>query len=212
MGELDFDLFDELLERHDVEAVKRLVTPENVMCGWDDVHDMDDGVVWCLCNNDRGPDEPELLHYFVGLGASLGTCLSGRLYSPIHTAAFGGKTNLVRAFLDYYDVPVDIVGLNWTPLGCAVLHNHRSCVHLLLDRGADVSGFQEFYLNKKPELFPLLQRFIHGRNRAQTATLVILNLMKEQTFRATGNGKDVLRMIARCVWATRENKKWEAQE
>lgn len=195
MGDgLDFDLLDKYLRTNNVAEAKRLVTRENVHQRDDD----DGGVVWHLCN--QGPDDPELLYHFVAMGASLEMSTDENVRSPQDPAAAYKKPKILRALLDL-GVPPNVKAFGHTPFERALENNNFVCACVLLDAGATAT------IRFGTQIGRRLHGFITNRNKARDASIAILSLLKCRSHIITGNGKDVLRIVARCVWSQRGHTK-----
>ena len=189
---LNFDAFEEYLSDDNVDAAKSIVTPANAQArrardGY--------GVVFYLCW--YGPNDPGLLHHFVKLGATLELDSAFIRDSPLHAAAFRGNYKQMRALLDL-GVPVDIFcSYNYTPLYYSLGYQKRKCTRLLLDAGAKLGC-------AKQDLVPnWVYDFVTKREQTRTFSVIILGLLRCNSKVTGQNGKDILRIVARCLWGLR---------
>lgn len=172
------------------ELAKSMATRENVHTIFSFSH----GVVSLLCS--VGPDDPDLLHYFVGLGASLEMERATLGMGPLHLATEQKKPKLVRALLDL-KTPPNIVGVHENALFWAYKNgaSGETCGKILIDAGG--AKQRPNFEDPVPEW---ALSFILKREKERANAIAILGL---PTTSLKGNGKDVKRIIARCVWATR---------
>lgn len=153
------------------------------------------GVVSNLCY--YGPDQPEVLKHFLQLGATLELTNAGERSTPLHCATYGNQPRLLRALLDL-GTPVDIVDRsNFTSLHNAFVINVCACAKVLLDAGAKPS--------KCFDKTPLwVWDYLVKRDCKRATCCIVLGLQRFCSSNTIGgNGRDVLKMIARCIWATR---------
>lgn len=189
---LDFRAFCSCLKIGDIAGAKSLVTNENIHARDED----GDGVVACCCW--FGPDEPELLHVLVEMGATL------KEKNAMHYAASKGKPNLLRVLL-LNGTNVDILnGIGQTPLNRAVENRNVECVHMLLDAGANVKLTKNMF-SYDGKIWMWISRIQRAREKARIASIVIVGLSRCGCGVLGLCGRDVLRIVARCVWSTRAN-------
>lgn len=155
----------------------------------------DKGAISHLC--ERGPDDVDLLHFLIGMGASLELDSDGSRWSPLHFAATTNKPNITLALLEL-GIPANI--LTWsgsTPLdACAISPPpNLKCVDALIAAGGK---------NLVYKLRGYMKRFVANREVARAASIIVLGLhLVAPTTTLQGNKKDVLRIVARCVWGMR---------
>lgn len=193
MSELDFNSFKSYLNIGDIDAAKRLVTPANVQTR--DRYDY--GVLWYFCW--YGPDDPGLLFHFMELGVTLELDSVGWRSSPLHQTAGCGKPRLLRALLDL-GIPVDILNCDKvTPLFWSLMGDQVECAWLLLDAGAQLS-----FVEKVGTFIPeWVREFVTKREQTRTSSVIILGLLRCNSKVTGQNGRDVLKMVARCMWRLR---------
>lgn len=206
---IDFMYLEKALSEDDVEGVKRHVTRHNV----NNVNTSEVGVVSYVCSYGVD-DRDELIMYFVELGIShhLLENITSYFWGTMHRAAIRSKTNIMKALINL-GVPVDSNGKNKksTPLFHALLshmypntNEKKKTVIFLLDHGANPDLIEE------KELLPQYARdFINHRQTTRHASIIILGLHRCYNGRKNvlqHNGKDVLSMIARCLWSLLGNK------
>lgn len=151
-------------------------------------------IVLFLCH--CGPDDPSLLEYVVSIGADFESDCG--FLPPLHVAALRGKTKILRKLLDYGISPNQQDKHFMVPLQEAFLGDKNACVKVLVDAGADI-------INASPQW---VLEFMAAREKVRVACIVVLGLLKTKS-QSVGdrNGKDVLRMIGRCLWETRGHTK-----
>lgn len=209
---MDFDEFIDCLSRGEVAKAAKMVTTRNVNCR----SHLNFGVVLLLCR--FGPDDPELLRHFAYLGASLE--MVKRSSTSLHWATTHNKPKLVRALLD---LGANVNTRNsW---GLSALQwcrqDDQTCSILLLDAGAEIPfcpamhKYQCFMTTREKArsasiailcLHRLFSKSMTTRKKARSASVAILHRRHQQLFSKT---KDVLRVVARCVWSTRGLNCWE---
>lgn len=205
-AKMDFvTLMDSLEAKDNGEKAKKLVTTSNAAAR----NAMGYGIITFLCA--YGPDDPELLRHFFELGATLELDNNGKRGSPLHYAVHRNKPNLVRTLLQM-GVPINITdGYGMIPFsyafrnGCTDTPGNGLCAKILADTGlvsvvegnTMVMGFGKKWS----------EGFMEARDRARTVSVIILGLIKSGN-NIFGNGKDVLRVIARCTWSSRGQNEW----
>lgn len=194
-----FDLI-EYLRKRDIDGVKQLITHENVNDNW--YHK--ENAIWIVCLYGCDREDASLLRYFLEKYPHAST---RRL---LHLAAYNDKPNMIRELIQ---LGVNIDERNCaghTALHSAVCPRHRSqqCARLLLDAGAAYDPHSSFCDYCRPDTlhFPnWLTEFVETRNATRKAATVVLGLYR--CCRRRGTNKDVLRIVARCVWSTRGHHK-----
>lgn len=192
---MDFHALRNLLDDNNVEALKQLVTTTNT----NEKDEDNEGIIMRLCRCFEY-DDPDLLHLFIARGASLDAY---GFYSPLHIATHNDKPMLVRALLDVglfvllntHDYDKD------TPLDCALrLQQSKRCARELVDAGAKPNNCTKLFLASE-----WLQTFIAKRENARTAAIIFLGLLRcnSGVLRSSKNGRDVLLIVARCIWSKR---------
>lgn len=179
-----------------INSAKRMVTSQNVLCV------DDDGITviqaYCMC----GPDDANVLRHFMDLGATLSWTTN---YSPLCLAAQRGSKEITRALLTVGACVDEKGGCDVTPLDIAIYYvmkanrryySHRNCALLLIDAGANISLVRDTIPKWALD-------FVEARNKARGGSLVIMGLVMCRSRSIGQNGKDVLKMIARCVWKER---------
>lgn len=176
-------------------VAKSIITKDNIF----DRDSHGDCVLVYLCW--LGPDDPDLLYHFLHLAGEFPFNKIG-YFSPAQMAARENKPKLLRALLD-----VNIEYINYTsswhgatPFQYCYLTDQDTrgfeCVRVLVDAGAK--------LPDPDGIGPILQIFITKRIETRSAAIAILCLKCcRSSVLSGGNGGDVLRVIARCVWSTR---------
>lgn len=149
------------------------------------------GTVSFFC--EYGPDDPLFLNKLVAAGTNMKDTLEldsawVRL-SPLHLAAQKEKPRLLRALLDL-GFPVNICH-KFGDTACDVTASWN-CKKLLLDAGGKTSTHH---------LIENVSKFLDTRDNRRAASIAILGLKRCQS--TVSASKDVLSMIARCVWSTR---------
>lgn len=182
-------------DRNIVQALS-CVTHENVM----NLDPQGDCVLVYLCW--VGPDDPDLLRHFIKLGASLS---ASKGFTPFQMAARENKPKLLRALLDYSDA-ANYMNLRTThhytsPIEfCCNGQDKIECAKILIDAGAKLPKQKHIGV----VLDVVLQNFIETRRTTRSAAIMILGLKRcRSSVLGGGNGGDILRVIARCVWSTR---------
>lgn len=170
-------------------TVKNLITKENVTTVFGG-HCVLTYVCW------YGPDDPDILLYCVGLGASVQRHVGNK--APIHFAAQSGKCKLVRTLIDLGVSVNQETQTGSTVLDFTLLRSNR-CTELVLDAG----GVQTSVVN----LPQWAKNFINQRKQHRTNALILIGLKQCRSKTIGFNGKDVMRVIARCIWSMRGWKK-----
>lgn len=203
MNPVDFDAFVELLEKNDIVGAKAMIDTGNVLS----TDRKGDGIVAILCWD--GPDDPELLRHFVALGAPLEIQKNMRSFriSSLHYAAAQNKPKLIRSLLDI--AGADCVNVldpyGRTPLRQSFNSAFVECGKVLIDAGADLFIVGSMYRRE------WVSEFVASREEARSASVVVLGLLRCSGAHKSlcGNGKDVIRIVARCIWSTRGHNGWK---
>lgn len=195
MENIDFELLEQLFTSNDIETIKKVITRNNV----NDTDGQFGSVVHYACK--YGPDDPRALYYFasIGIRGDLMENANQSFWAPIHRAAMHGQFQLVKALVQL-GVSVNLLDCGRTPLDSMMvmekLHNAdmKMCMYLL-DIGATSSH---------PIDDCKLVVFVSNREATRNASIIVLGLHRCRCTKALkGNGKDVLLMIARCLWSIR---------
>lgn len=148
----------------------------------------------------------DLLHHALSLIDVPRVCkrvgLSRQLQAVCKTNA---NAKCVRLFIDH-GYPVDTINAyGETPLFCALYNSAYACAVVLLDAGAK-PGMRNV---KGTQIPKWAHRFVAARINARAAAIAVLCLTRVGSRVVGNNGRDVLRIIARCVWSTRFDDKYE---
>lgn len=185
---MKFRQLKKLLENNDIDGIKRIVTPKTV----GDKNILGDSVLQYVCM--YGPDEPELFLHIVNLGAPIESELT-----LLHNLVASHKPRTLRTALDLGFVLANIdyeTGNKKTALVLAFQTNEIKCAKILMDAGSKSRSY-----NTIPYWAPY---FLISRNKVREASIAILCLAKRKSkILGQHNRNDVLRIIARCIWATR---------
>lgn len=177
-----------LFYTNDVALIKSSINHENV--NHSDEEYMRGSVLWHLCY--FGPDDPELLRYFVGLGVHIPI-------DTIHAAAKYDRPKLVRELINLgSDVNALETHSSQTPLEKALVYRASDTPRVLLDAGAQ---WKEFLARNSDTNW---SAWLAAREQFRTCSLAVLGLQRCGS-RVIGcrNGVDVLRIVARCIWSLR---------
>lgn len=158
----------------------------------------DCGFIWYFMFHGKH-DDPTTLQYLLDQGATLDAPKASGYYSPLQQAICYGKVKVLRALLNI-GVGVNVYVYNCTSLELALKRNLAAIAKILLDAGANLG-----LVNRCAVTIPeWVHRFVKHREYVRQTTLIVLGLKRARS-RSLGcvNGKDVLCVIARCVWETR---------
>lgn len=191
--------FEYFLRQGEFDKAKLLVNRENAHLR----DEYGDGVLASFCA--YGPDDPGLFRYFKKLGATLELDSAGKRYSLLHLSVDSRRYRLMRTLLDM-GMPVDILDDYGSSTLCDILRSHDEededeieCMKMLLDAGADLSIAE----NRPFSIPSWVYDFVAKRKQTRTEALIILGLLRCKSQIIGQNGKDVLRIIARCTWGLR---------
>lgn len=212
---LDVDAFLKLVEKGMIADAMLLVNPTNVK----DAHrSTKRGVISMVCSSHLIGDDPDLVATLVRLGAPIIDPDKGVVWlQPIHYTAISDKPKVARLLLDL-GVPVDFSSngeIEFTPLRWACDNGNGApnlrCAKVFIDAGATITIMKEsppIYFSNKEGLLPnCLVDFIATRTERRLVCIIVLGFHRcRSKIIGSRNGKDILRMIARCVWETRGNK------
>lgn len=189
--EFDWDEFEYRLQQKDFDGAERML-PQNVNIVTDDGF----GLVDYICRNTNNDGVP-LLCRVLKLGATFDVKRCCGYY-----AVENKSDRNLKALLDFgHPVEGTFVGTGATMslLEKALLRcvdGPTACLVLLIERGAELRNVNCANLFWAKEL-------VAAREKIREAALAILGLLMCRSRVLGINRKDVLRMIARCVWSTR---------
>lgn len=177
---ITFARFAYCLQRNHIDVAKSMITPKNVAC----VDNNGLGVTWYVCCHGR--DDASLLMHCIGMGASLTptSCLLQTITQRKH--------KLTRAILDTGSHANIWIG-NGNALQRAFWCDDRFGAKILMDAGAILSPNDENWAIK----------WLCARNAIRDACIVVLGLVKCKSTIISGNGRNVLWLISRCMWQNR---------
>lgn len=153
------------------------------------------GIFRWICS--EGPDDPEIISYFIGLDVNL---MDESGWHAIHYAALFGKPNLVLYLLN--NVP-ECAKLTASVVGRSVLDiclykQMICCFAVLIDRGVTIHGY-----HVSDWATDFLKQLQEARHFARRRAVIVCGLLRCRACVMRGNGVDILRMIARCIWSYR---------
>lgn len=164
----------QLLRNRDIDGIKRLIV--NTSNAFDLLE------VVCQQGHD---DDFSLIGYFLAMGAC-------RMNNALHSAASYDKPKMLRALLDA-GINVNRLGRSGkTAFHFAMVWNCRQCIKVLIDAGATPPVDAEEWITE----------YIDERSTMRSSCIVMMALNRCRSA-YSGANKDVLRMIARCVWSAR---------
>lgn len=184
-----------------LDVLKQLVTKENVAL-WHHTGPFFDYLM--LLNDDHVLD---MIDHCVAIGCFKEYCANCVSCAPIHAAILGDcKPPVIRKLLDY---GVDVNMKNKygnRPLDLYLDDNgfhddaDKQTIRMLIDAGGKTD---------KKRLGPPHPSmvFVAQRDASRSAALIVLGLNRCDCD-CWGNGRDVLRVIARCVWSLRGHLDW----
>lgn len=187
-----FATLKDLLEKHDVGAIKLFVTSNPLIVRNED----GEPIANIVCEYMRD-DDPELLLFFVALGVRFGKAQRGSGVTPMHILT-KYKPRSLRALIDLGFTFVVADGGGQTPLEWACVYRAVSCVWELLDAGARFD--QTDFLRVPPNwAFDMETK----RDDVRKKAIICLGLPRVSKQQTRNGIKDVVRIIARCVWSAR---------
>lgn len=124
---------------------------------------------------------------------------SGR--SPLHNATEDGTLDICSLLLNAGSM-VDVVNMRGhTPLYWALSSDKRDVAEVLLDHGARLERVK---LDKRLKTIPAWAvSFVERRNACRSLCWAMLELARRRSRVIGGNRRDVLRLVAKCLWALR---------
>lgn len=202
-----FDVFAKLLENGDINGARHLFAYPSATLKGVQGH----GVLTHVC--EFGPDDPDLLRHFIEMGATLELDSSHIRGGPIHSAAATNKPKMLRMLLDL-GTPANLFSYRYTPLDNTFGFNSgelanafafkllicyeesRMCAKILLDAGAQLSEC-------KRDVPQWVHEYVSTRKKTRAASIAILGLLVCKSSVISCVGRDILRVLARCVWSMR---------
>lgn len=189
-----FDTLQVLFKAKDIDAIKRHVTPETALIKDD-----------CNCNFMwyffvYGWDNIELLHYFLDCGEVVTQPLDS--YWSLQKALIRGMFQVFYELLFRLKIDVNYVHLGYTSLD-DIRRRYGGSIwqqKILLDVGAR-------YVREPPEDWA--QTFLAQREQSRMNAVLILGFKQCGSKVLGANGRDVLRMIGRCIWSIRGHCHWD---
>lgn len=161
------------------------------------------GFVFNICRYGNRSTDVNLLRHALRLECPALTTCGGCDYSPLHWAT--DNPDMIRILLDY-GVPVDLVcGMMMiTPLASSLSKGDWPSARMLIDAGADLAKAIPSDMPPKKRIVEHLKLFVATREKTRMGCIAVLGLLRANAATlGRNNGKDILRMIARCLWATR---------
>lgn len=192
--------FYALLYKGEFHSARSLITPQFVQQEAKKIV-----VEVCAC----GPDDPDLLlKPCIDCGASMNPPQESS--SALHSSAYHNKPKLMRCLLDW-GIPVNIPSQleKRTPLQWAFDNNSIAAMQVLIDAGAKIIidetlKDQMKYSTIKTHIVQVASQFAKTRNQVRTIAMLCLLQPK----RLKNRQRDVMRIIARSIWATRGYDAW----
>lgn len=140
--------------------------------------------------------------------------------TPLMYAASNGKLECCRLLLEAGATVNQRDKCDMTPLYLALLDSseNRPVIELLLEHGAklDCVDYKEaasslVSSDEEIDIVPdWVMRLVAHRNACRAACTALLQLARRRSLILGGNGRDVLRLISRIVWASRKSPSWAA--
>lgn len=199
----DFNTFIFFLQENRVDEIKSLITPLNAKAQTPTC----EGITTQLCR--YGADEPELLRHFIMCGAPMEP--DDTMMGLLHICALHAKPLLLREIInirggasiddleskdrfgrDVYDLALLFFNDEDKPF-----EERVACIKELIEVNGKVPP--------KWKSCKWVNEFAAARVATRSAAIAILGLIRcsSATLQRTQNGKDVLILIARCIWGTR---------
>lgn len=169
----------ELLKKRDIDGAKRLITSVDI------------NVLRDICRS--GPDDPELLLHYLAINPKE---TASQLRFGLYWACKYNKPCLARVFVDHGASVCEVNRFGRNALDVA-FERSSGCTRVLLVCGAKTSttcGRVPYWASK----------FLRTKKITRKACIVVLGLNRS----FPNYFKDVLRIIARCIWATRAEEYW----
>lgn len=122
-------------------------------------------------------------------------------WTPLHWVARSGRADVCRLLLDAGSM-VDVVSNDgFTALYVALRNGKRDVAELLLERGALLQHVKlDWGLKSIPRW---VASFVARRNACRSCCWAVLELARRRSRVIGGNRRDVLRLVAKCLWALR---------
>lgn len=138
-------------------------------------------------------DDPELLHFVLDMEPEMDVDVLERAFAS-------NKPNMLRALIDRGFMKTHKWKTEFV-LNQVLCHNHWwRCVKVILDAGAtNTIDVCKVWCGRNA----IVEPFLNAREKARHVACVMLYVAKTKTKTLCGNGKDVMRMIARVVWESR---------
>lgn len=127
---------------------------------------------------------------------------------PLHMAARTGGTECCRLLLDAGSDIQAVDMFNLSPLGWAICGGEQDTAKYLLDRGARLE--QHMLQEMSMDVPKWAWEYLAGCKVCTAACWSVLQLQKAGSRIVGPNGRDVLRLVSRCVLATRRCELWAA--
>jgi ankyrin repeat protein len=131
-------------------------------------------------------------------------------WTALHYATKIGCVDVARDLIEA-GAMVDATNNNGeTALHWAILETHHNCALLLIERGARVSNVK---LDKFLPCVPSwVQELIESRCLCRSAAIALIGIHKYHCTTVTGpNDNNVIREVAKYIWATRLEHAWAAE-
>lgn len=143
----------------------------------------------------------EIIEWLLRIGADPSTALRANGWNSYHVhVAITEHKDILQLLLKYNKAGLhDTTKYGSSALDLAIDWNKPGIASILMDHGV------KCYTNKSVEWFRTLR---HQREKCRDTSYAILQLKKRNAQKLQGNSRDVLRLLAKYVWNTRIDKKW----
>lgn len=193
-------VFDMHKRPHEIEDAMSMVTEQNAhhVAHWNNK-----GLLWfaCLYCGDIAALK-QIVNHLTKMGAAFDPeCFANccvnveRVVPPV----------ILRFIIDTFSPAT--INHNWGRNCCALYYafdyDQVECAKILLDFGAKLENVIEDDSVSIPQW---AKDFDAGREKTRAATLVVLGASK--TSKINNRNRDVMRIIARCIWSTRGYEIW----
>ncbi len=190
--------------RGNLKILKREVTSDNI--------EEYDGVGSTVLSSAALGGNVEAIELLLKMGAQVNTRNPYNKRTPLHYAASGCYEHgeACHLLIDHHAEVNVMDNYQHTPLQRAIRCQRNDAVRALINRGANITFVKlDYNLGSVPEW---IYKFIESRETCRRVAIIMMGLYRFKRCKFEGNNKDVLRIIGKIIWSSRNQDLWRNSE